>query len=719
MLARRTFAALALLLMAGSAAAQTGPQLLTVFPPGAKAGETVEVTFSGAGFDGDEKLLFSAKGFTAERIGAATIEPKGPKGQPSASVKFKVTPAKTSTGAFDVRVVSKSGLSNPRAFVVSNTTEVNETEPNNDVGQAQKIDLETTVSGVISAPTDVDYVTFKVRAKQRVVVACLTTSIDSKMQADLMAIGPDGKQLASNRGYRGGDAVLDFTAPKDGDYLVRVSQFAYTTGGSDHFYRLTVTTEPWIDAFYPPLARSGFPILPAGRGALDVDFVVKSRARAYSLESSRLIPPTAAMIDAVDFSYTMPGGNVLLDTRASPAVLDNGKNNTADAAQAVDVPADIAGRIAKKNDRHWYRFVAKKGEVWTLEVFAERIGSPVDAYFVLADDRGKVMTEQDDGPDTLSPNQFYTKGNDPARYRFAAPADGTYKVMVSTREAGTQFGVRDQYVLRIAKEHPDFRLAVMPLTPHLPDAGTLARGGATVFAVFVFRFDGFDGPIELSAPDLPKGVTCPPQVIGPGQTRGTLVLVADQSAKDWEGFVQVLAKGFTKVPTVHEARPFTVTWPVAGLQANQPPPNVPMITRMDRGEGLALAVRGDAPFALTPTVRELVAKPGGKIDVTLVVSRKDTFKDPIQVFSATPGIGPRQQGNQAAAPIGTAQPGGTELNFGLDVPGTLPPGTHTLVLRGQSAAPVPKGGNNTALRPVPTYAALPISITVEGGPKKK
>lgn len=55
----------------------------------------------------------------------------------------------------------------------------------------------------------------------------------------------------------------------------------------------------------------------------------------------------------------------------------------------------------------------------------------------------------------------------------------------------------------------------------------------------------------------------------------------------------------------------------------------------------------------------------------------------------------------------------------VDIPANLPPGTHTLVLRGQSAAPVPKGGNNAILRPVPTYAAVPITVVVEGGPPKK
>ena len=690
MLARRVLATLTVLLAAGSATAQPGPQLLTVFPPGAKAGDTVEVTFAGVGFDGDEKLLFSAKGFKAEPVGKATVDPKAPKGQPAAAVKFKVTAPKDATGTFDVRVVGKNGLSNPRAFVVGTMTDVNETEPNNDVGQAQKVELETTVNGVISAPTDVDFVSFKAKGGQNVVVYCLTTSIDSKLQADLMVSGPDGKQLASNRGYRGGDAVLDFLAPKDGDYVVRLSQFAYTTGGVDHFYRLTVTSKPWVHAVFPPVA---------GPKAAPM--------------SNWSVAPTAAMIDVHE--PTSAGGNPLL-AGANALVFDNEKNNTADAAQSVTVPCDVAGRIAKKSERHWYTFAAKKGEVWTLEVFAERIGSPVDAYFILTDDKGKVITEQDDGPDTLSPNQFYTKGDDPARYKFAVPADGTYKVMVSTREAAAQFGVRDQYVLRIAKENPDFRLAVMPLTPHLPDAGTLAKGGAAVFAVFVFRFDGFTDAIELSATNLPKGVTCPKQVIGTGQTRGTLVLVADKDAADWDGFVSILA---TAGGLKHTARPFTVTWPIVGLQANQPPPNSPMITRMDRGDGMALAVRGDAPFALTPTETELTAKAGGKVEVTLKVTRNGAFKDAIQLFSATPNIGPRPQGNQPTPPVGTAQPGGTELKVSIDIPANLPAGVHTLVLRGQTAAPPPKGGNNAPQRAVPTYAVVPITVTVEGGPKKK
>src|SRR5207248_1861405 len=106
---------------------------------GARAGSTVEVTVAGSGFDGDEQLLFSGGKLTAERLAdKVALDPKAkPPGggkmatqQATNAVKFKVTvPEGLVQTTLDVRVVSKSGLSNPRAFVVGTTTEVNEVEP--------------------------------------------------------------------------------------------------------------------------------------------------------------------------------------------------------------------------------------------------------------------------------------------------------------------------------------------------------------------------------------------------------------------------------------------------------------------------------------------------------------------------------------------------------------------------------------------------------------
>jgi hypothetical protein len=730
MYAHRLVPLVAVLVLGGIASGQTGPQLLTVFPNGAKTGDSVEVTFTGNGFDGDEKLLFSAKGFKFELLGAgaAAVDPKGKqpgmRAQPSTAVKFKITvPKDVPLGTHDVRVVSKSGLSNPRAFVVGDLAEVNELEPNNDIGQAQKIALNTTVNGVISTPIDVDYVTFTALAGQNIVVSCLTSSIDSKLTADLLVSTSDGRTLATNHGYRNGDAVLDFKAPADGDYFVRVAQFAYTTGGPDHFYRLSVTTGPWVDVIFPPVANGSHTVFGRNMPGAGIDTIFKRpdgrpfevltkpivnrSGSTFGLNTSGVVSPSSGNLDGYD-DPEHPGGCLILDPQVGPCILDGDDNSTLDKAQLLKVPCDISGRIARKNDRHWYRFEAKKGDVWTMEVFAERIGSPMTPYFVVTDDKGKTIARVEDSPESLSPNQFYTKSDDPGRYRFIASADGTYRVMVSSVEAAFQSSVRDQYLLRIAPERPDFRLAVMPVATHLTDAGTLPRDGAVLFTVFAFRSDGFNEAITLKSENLPPGIFCPPQVIGVGKTRGSLVLVANSQAKDWDGFVYIYGSSGTMR---REVRPFTVTWSALGLQPNQPPPNAPMITRMDRGPGLALAIRGDAPFSLTPVEKELKAKPGEKLEVTLKVTRSEKYKDGIQVYSAVPNFGPRQQGNNPPQPLTTITPDKNEVKVSIDVSQNLTSGTYSLVLRGQSTAPPPK---SAIVRPVPTYPTVPVSIVIEG-----
>ena len=63
---------------------------------------------------------------------------------------IKVTlPANAPLGNQDVRIITKAGISNPRAFVVGDRKEFVETEPNNDEPQANRIELNSTVNGTI------------------------------------------------------------------------------------------------------------------------------------------------------------------------------------------------------------------------------------------------------------------------------------------------------------------------------------------------------------------------------------------------------------------------------------------------------------------------------------------------------------------------------------------------------------------------------------------
>jgi hypothetical protein len=143
--ARRIITLSFVLLLAPRLAAQPGgvpppaPTLLTVFPCGAKAGTFVDVTLAGVELDQIGSLHFSAPGITAQSLGKA---------------RFRIhVEDDAPIGIHDVRVVTQKGITNPRAFVVGDRIEVVEREPNDDVPQAQRIELEQTVNGVIAAST--------------------------------------------------------------------------------------------------------------------------------------------------------------------------------------------------------------------------------------------------------------------------------------------------------------------------------------------------------------------------------------------------------------------------------------------------------------------------------------------------------------------------------------------------------------------------------------
>ncbi len=175
------------------------PRLNSLTPCGGKAGTTVEVTFAGTDTELPETLWFNHPGIKGTPIvpppppvdPKAKIDPKAKKAEPPPVTKFSVAIDKAvPSGFYEVRFVNPRGISNPRVFVVGDLNEVAEKEPNNDVEQAQRVDIGTTITGVINPATNVDYTIFAGKKGQRVLITCLTASIDSKLQPELILHGP-------------------------------------------------------------------------------------------------------------------------------------------------------------------------------------------------------------------------------------------------------------------------------------------------------------------------------------------------------------------------------------------------------------------------------------------------------------------------------------------------------------------------------------------------
>jgi hypothetical protein len=713
-----------------------GIRFYQAFPSGGKVGSSFEVTVSGKHFDDIKTLVFSNPNLKAELLPAPVpeIDPKTKKPKagmpvtPPDTVKFKVTiPAGTPLGQVDVRVQGKYGTSNPRVFVVGDLEEVLEKEPNNDVDQAQKVALNCTINGTSLSGTDVDYYVFSAKKGQRVVLSCLASSIDSRFQPLLEVYDKEDRQLCSNRNYNGADALTDFVVPEDGDYHVRCFQFTHTArtaipggltaGSSDSWYRLSISTAPWIDSVVPPTLEPGKPTpvtvfgrnLPEGKldplaktedGPLEkITMTVTALADGVGkMTFTGHVPAHAALLDGFELRVRNAVGSsnaFLLGIAKAPVIVDNGDNDTVAKAQAVALPCEIGGAIEKRQDRDWYKFTAKKGEIYNVEVLSNRLGAP--AFMMIQLQRtdsaaGKTNTAVlhksplNEPTPSLSP-KFVDRTEDPRMFRFVVPTDGEYQLLVMSRAGDTLFGPRHSYAVRIIKEAPDFRVAAMSWAESYPDVTTIPAGGQDAFSVVVYRTGEFAGDVELTIEGLPAGVSCPPQTLGAGTRKTTMVLTAAPGIPAWTGQVKIKATAtINGAKVVREARPATITWPTQTDGGTS-------ISRLDHS--LWLSVNEKVAYTLSPSIDKAEIVQGDKANAKVKVNRVwPDLKQPIQVTLM------QGQNNQGAElpqnlrfnnnqPL-TIAPGAADVAVPVTVAADVPPGVYNVVFRGQTQVPYSK-----------------------------
>lgn len=687
------------------------PRLMTVMPPGGKIGSSVEVTFTGTDLEEPQQLLFSHPGIKAELLAepqppakpdSKKKKPKRGKGKPITR-RFKVTlAANVPLGIHDVRLVNKWGVSNPRAFVAGDLNEVLEKEANNDVEQAQRVAVNSTVNGAMANPTDVDYYVVAGKKGQRIVFSCLAASIDSRFHAGIEVYDGTGRQVASGRDYNGTDAVTDYTLPNDGDYYVRLFHFTHTAGGAEYFYRLRISTAPWIDAIFPCAVEAGKTTnatvygrnLPGGKPVpsavvedrvlekITVNITAPSAGRQRPAFNG-LVTPKMAGLDGFEYRLRNGSGSsnpFCIGLARAPLVRDNGNNDTPETAQQVPVPCEIAGHVEKLRDRDWYRFTAKKGDTYSIDVLSDRLGAPTYMYFMIKNDKS-ILKESDDNNDVIS-RTFYARTEDPQTFRFTAPADGAYQLLVSSRLADTLAELRHYYRVRIAPPQPDFQLVALAGGEYRPAGMTVLAGGQEAFTLLAIRKDGFVGDIHVRVEGLPSGVTAAPQTVGGDLRESRLVLSAAKGAAAWTGEIKVVGTatiGGKKV--THTARSASMVWPVPNGQ------NIPTISRVDRN--LMLAVRPGAPYSLAASLDKpaLVQGDKGTLKVKLTRLAPD-FKTPLTVRAIQSELpkGLRINNNQ---PI-TIAPNAADGKLPITVQPNVPPGAYTVVLYTQTQMPYNK-----------------------------
>jgi hypothetical protein len=676
-------------------------RLWTVFPAGGKSGTSVEVTLTGPDQDEPARLYFSHPGLQAQpKIAEKSATPE--------ANKFIVTiAADVPPGVYDARFVGLYGASNPRAFAVGSREESIEPASNNSADTAAPLSLGTTLNGRSSANT-IDYFRLTAKQGQRILIECVARAIDSRMDVVLNLTDLHGKELERSRR----DGLLDFTAPAAGDYLLKVHDFTYR-GGDEYFYRLTASTGPHLDYIFPPAGARGtkgkFTVygrnLP--QGALVPDLSIDGKP-LEQLEVEIELPPDSvaaqrapvsvasagsqAVVNGIEYRLSSPDGvsnPVLVSLATAPVVLEQEPNHNPAQAQKISLPCEVVGQFFPANKPDWFVFEAKKGDAYWVEVFSQRLGLPTSPFVLMQrlskTDAGEAQTtdvqELYESDANIGGNEFNTRTRDPAA-RFEAKEDGTYLIQVRDLFNRSASSPRHVYRLSLRPETPDFRLVVLSQPPVpgkdkkdvLVWTSSLRRGETWPVKVLAFRRDGFNGDIQLTAEDLPPGVSAAAGKIESGKSSGLLFLTAAENAAGWIGPLRILGQakvGATEL--VREARGGSLTWNV------NDPASDPAQSRVTRDLVLAVAGTESAPLSVAAADNKVWEAPkGGKLKIPLTISRRGEFAANLKLKAAgLPGLDSMKEIDIDGK--------ATESTMELDLSQQkLPPGTHTFYLQTQT-----------------------------------
>jgi len=699
-----------LVLASASAWAQLPtPVLTSVFPPGGKVGATFDVAVIGADIDDLDQLVFSHQGIKATLKMAPpddfSKKAKKMEGAFTVTIDGSVPP-----GLYEARATGRFGTSNPRVFVVSQMEEIVDAGANNSTEKA----LEVKLGQVINAKCDGNqYKYYKIALKpnERIVLDCQAERIDSRMNPTVVMLSPTGKEVTRARDNEGRDACLEFTAPAEGTYLVRVFDAVYA-GGPDHFFRLQVSARPHIAFVFPPAGQPGaagnFTVygqnLPGGKpvpGVTSGGMPLESVGVAITLPgdpNSRMFDPRPSLQQAslasMEYSLDGPAGKSnrvpIYLAKAPPIVEKPDANDTSAQAQAIAAPCEVSGQFFPMSDADWYQFDAKKDQVFFIDVISHRMGLPTDPaiaiFRVTKDEKGEeklVDVAQVDDPEqraTRFGTDYDTSTDDPS-YKFTAAEDGTYKILVRDNFGSGHSDPAMTYRLVIRPLAPNFTLVARPVyisagqndqNKGVVAAPVIRKGGTTLIDVEVLREDDFDGDVEVSAEGLPAGMTCSPIFAGAITRTAPLVLMAGEGMAAWSGPIKIVGKAkIAGADVAREARYAVMVWGTANRQ--QDPPSF----RLSQQLQVSVLDKEAAVVQVTAEDKVFETSLGGSLEIPITIKRMGEFKDAVKLTAAElpQEIKPKEinaDGNTAAA----------KLEIPLNVQ-NIKPGTYTFYLKGE------------------------------------
>lgn len=513
-------------LVAATVAHATPPTAAYIFPAGGQRGTTVEFRVGGHEMHATSEFAMIGAGVQSTsplRRAAATIWFEGPlvplpgsqaqENYPKDLSGSVVIDADAAPGIRRWRVWNSEGATASLPFVVGDLPEVIEDELDGEPVPTA-VAVPVTINGRIFPREDVDVWSFECLAGVSYTCEVMAARIGSPLDSELEVLGPDGQALASNGDARGADSLVRFTAAVSGKHVVRIHDVAFG-GLQPYVYRLTITDGPLVDYVYPLGGRRG------------AEVRLEIRGQKTPAEPAVMKMPQdggASILQRIEWGGSRFSA-VELRLGDAPEVLESEPNARPEQALAVQAPIVVNGRIDSPGDEDAWRLEAKKGDQLLLDLFAARLGSPLDSVLAISDAAGKELAMSDDLDGTQTDS----------RLTFSVPEDGTYVARVRDRfrsRGGPAFAYRLE-IGPAAPMAPDFELQLAA------DAITVPRGASGKLKVSTTRQGGFAEAIALEVVGLPTGVTVEGAQIEKGKNDAELTFKADSRAKVAAGQVTI------------------------------------------------------------------------------------------------------------------------------------------------------------------------------------
>ena len=637
-----------LILLAGLLQARAQLPILRIanlFPPGGRAGSTVELTLTGQDLEGVTNLHFS-------NLGMHAVPKRDASSQEIIPNQFLLSIASnTVSGVQDVRAIGRFGISNPRAFAVGTMPEIVESATNRNIGSAQTVPLNSVVNGRCEANMK-DFFRTSLTQGQTLCVLVQCATIDSKLEPVIVLHDSTGRELKRSRV----GTHLEVTANQDTPFIVEIHDTTFR-GGEDFFYRLEMVSTPVVLSVFPPCAipgartrfsllgrnlpqstpwlgrKPGTPMIEELSVELDVPGIDPG---ASSLTTTVMGSVADAPLDIATLHLPSAAGfsNPLKIVAASaPVVLESDENNTPTQAQQLSLPCEWAGRFYPALDQDWAWFEIKKGGVYWVEVWSQRLGNPTDPFLVVqrmtqgakGEEKVAETQESNDQETNVAGREFGTSSNDPV-LRLEAKEDSRYRIQVRDLFNVSKADPSLTYRVTIWKESPDYTIVATPLAPPAtkPDSreafqwSTLVRREGTIpIRVIALRRHGFAGDIDLKVEGLPSGIVAEPGKIEGAKSSALLLITARTNSASWTGSMRVI--GTAKVgdrDIQRMAKSATLLWPVADYN------NEPVRSRIAHEVVLGVSGSEIQPLSVFCATNGVVeATEGGKLTIPLRIQR--------------------------------------------------------------------------------------------------